>query len=560
MLTAAVIAGAATGLARLAANYLTPEEPRTTYGPCTTADGQNTQLVLPEANKTCPDASGAHYTVAYFAPRGSPENSGLQRLGTITVEVADSNEYELLGPSRNATLWGPSGPGSTTNAFLDSASGPINLCPQTRAATANGRITGATAVALPMPTENESRRRSAHNGLTLDVRAAQASRVLLAIPGLSSAGASGPNNPNPINVPAVGQQPGLCNILYLLAERDADLYLEVGGARGGDVPLYTSGIDPTTGVAAPLTPGFVGGSPGVVYGLYSVKTGDVLKVFLGTAGAEVLQTTEQPANGQGGLGTLFGGANGGGASYVVHYKASTFGRRTFDAAFNNRLGGTLVCVAAGGGGASRNASGGSAGFCETSTAASGQPAVTYGALEYGGRIETSDAGSAGGDSFVVGPAPLRPGLATNQLSGGGGVSGLGGKSNVPSPISPRACFGSKLVPFATASSAGNGGGGGSVVTDIGSGGGGGGSGLYGGGAGGYNGFPKPNNVHGGGGGGASWTGALKKTSRGAYSACLNPLRSSLYWPNNVRPWQARIENSENGANGYLVIVLSNAQQ
>lgn len=334
------------------------------------------------------------------------------------------------------------------------------------------------------------------NGLNVPVNIDATKRFLAAS---ANGGSSAPN--------------GLATTLYVYAIKPVVIYLELGGASGGSVDVYSGGIDPKTKKPVKLDPGYVGGAPGVVYGLYPLAAGDTLKVCLGSLGDTNLSLPAPfDGNGQGGIGTMFGGANGGGASYAVHYAASSYGgpnasKEAFAAALADQNG-TLVCVAGGGGGASRNASGGHAGFCETTVGPSG-PIAAYGSLGYGSAVTSSAFGSPGGATNVLGLAPVAPSHLLNGFSGGGGVVTTGGQSNVPNPAQgDRSCWGHKLQPFVQ-SGANGGHGGGSVITDTGSGGGGGGGGLFGGGAGGYNGVAKPNNLHGAGGGGSSWFGLLK---------------------------------------------------
>jgi hypothetical protein len=241
---------------------------------------------------------------------------------------------------------------------------------------------------------------------------------------------------------------------------------------------------------------------------------DVLRVHIGLPGstndsAAVLNINE------GGLGVSFGGSNGGGASYAVHFKAKAFLRADIADtsltglmanaclrdAIERALAGTLtrsteqlLAVAGGGGGAGRNGAGGCAGFTGAFLGPSG---LAYGQSTIGAGPYGSVAGEPfvqpsllglSAAPFVVGPNPLFDGL-----SGGGGTLTCGGQSSVSTDSN-----GQKLVPFASAYDAG-----GTVTTDSGTGGGGGGGGLYGGGAGGWNGLSKPNNFHCGGGGGAS---------------------------------------------------------
>jgi hypothetical protein len=400
-------------------------------------------------------------------------------------------------------------------------------------------VDGSTAISLPYGRESLS--------TSPDI---SLSPTVYIIPG-KSIGAS------PYNVPAVrftGTSDtipdasffGQTNVLYIYAKQEVTLYVELSGAYGGSFTVYPNGVNPNTGIAIPLEPGFEGGSPGIVYGLYTLNKNDVLKVFLGTAGEEVQNSLGVLRNngfGQGGLGTIFGGSNGGGASYAVHFKSTNnTDEDVYDAltrSFTASSTGTLVCIAGAGGGASRNASGGSAGFSETS----------YASLVYGAILEHGPIGSRGGVNNIIGAAPYDAGLLVNQFSGGGGVLTTGGQSNVPDQIPYRGSFGTKLTPFSTSTGSN----GGTVSTSTGSGGGGGGGGLYAGGAGGWNGLPKPNNVHGAGGGGSSWRGLLQKTTRGSQSyGNLNVYRASF--GDQGRIWDTREFRLQN-RNGYLVLGL-----
>jgi hypothetical protein len=273
----------------------------------------------------------------------------------------------------------------------------------------------------------------------------------------------------------------------------------------------------------------------VVYGTYKLEKGDVLKVFLGSVGQEIQGPSDViqfDGNGQGGQGTILGGANGGGASYICHYPES-YGNPFERAIKNESVYSKLVCVAGGGGGASRNASGGFAGNFDNQ-------------FLYGESAQKKSYGSSGGRSYIVGPAPYLPGLRTNDFSGGGGVETSGGQSNVALPTFLTSSYGKKLDPFIQD-------GAGSVVTESGSGGGGGGGGLFGGGAGGFNGLPKPNNVHGGGGGGSSWTGLLQSATR-KEAVSLNAYRTNA-WKNIPTSTSFPLSYAGYSDFGYLVIGL-----
>ncbi len=554
LLTAAIIGSSTAGLTGLARWYkgsLKKKTPCITAGARVSGDAlqvlgtpQALDIVLPMPDYTCPALPDtATYTVAYLSPEGNPTiDPNLSK--TDIPYKTNGFTYDVWLPKNQAFVFqnnvysylatpGQTGPVSDL--------GPLNLCPQVLA----GPV-GATATPLPALPEGTLGGPRRHNGLTVDAKAAQDSAVLWALPGR-------PGAVNPINVPAQNGAAGfgLCSILYLQVVQTTVLYLELGGGAGGSVPLYTTGVT-AAGLAEPTPPGFPGGVGGVTFGLLQVQAGDVLKIFLASAGTDFQSDPNAVVpfngNGQGGSATVLGGANGGGASYIARYANRVFGLGALEAAWDSKPGYEIVCVAGGGGGASVNASGGHAGFCETD-ALSGLPAQD--GLAFGDSIVTSRNAYAGGLPFVIGAAPLKQSLRPNGLSGGGGAGKAGGRSNVTSPSGgPRSCFGSQLVPFQPRGS--EGGGGASVNTQIGSGGGGGGGGQYGGGAGGYNGVPKPNNVHGAGGGGSSSIGTLMTTAAGR-SLCLNPLRSTG-WAGapEVLPWKNR-----RSRNGYLVIAMRN---
>jgi len=521
-------------------------------GPCTEANvssPENTVLILPQANYLCP-AQKPQYDFAYF----SPVNDPLKSSNLVFTSAAPKNEYFLPSSRGSIIQQSPATPlfsftyggeqqteyvtmqaryttvKENVNLYTTATSistlgltAPLNLCPQAFVLNATTASSAQFATAVPFPVKNDI----------------ESVPVLWVIPGLSSAATSA----NGINVPSLTSVPtginytsaeGLANTLYVIAKYATTIFIELGGAYGGDVPIYTSGIDPLTGLPR-SAPGYIGGRPGIVFGLYQLKTNDVLKIFLGSKGDEILTTTGLTSfdgNGQGGLATVFGGANGGGASYIVHYSASNYSNNlnmTLTAAIDSKDG-LLVCVAGGGGGASRNASGGAAGQVDTD--------FTYGqdnaSVVNNRRIPVSSNGSYGGAQFITGISPFQPNINVNGLSGGGGTQSRGGVSTVPNqvPLS-NSSWGHKLEPFVDTGINGHHGGG-SVSTDKGSGGGGGGGGLFGGGAGSWNGLPKPNNVHGGGGGGSSWNGLLKPATSGT-NATLNAYRTKsgpLQWQLN----------------------------
>jgi len=472
---------------------------------------------LSNINGTCAVEDGAEYEAIFLSPQCNPtsSDSNMQPL----VDNAGNNTtigVQILGSVNTYVPYVPKGSlvAGDIALWADTRSAvpvPVNMCPQNLSTTISGVvIQSASALVLPL--------RPTPTGASPDP-------ILYVLPGQEL-------NPES-NAVANETADGLANTIYIVAKQSCVLFLELGGAVGGSVPIYTTGVD-ATGTAQPLDPSYVGGLGGVVFGTYTLKENEVLKVFMGSQGT-LQNNLPQPfdGNGQGGLATPFAGSNGGGASYIVHHRPFQT-LNAIDAAFQN-VGGRLVAVAGGGGGASRNASGGSAGF-------SGNPPFAQG-------IETSFIGSSGGRNFILGPAPIVPGLRTIDLSGGGGVQTAGGMSKVTNQ-SPKAnsSHGYRLVPFTQSGLGLSGQGGASVNTITGSGGGGGGGGLWGGGAGGYNGLTKPNNVHGAGGGGSSSTGLLAPVNKGK-PITINPYRFT----------NGYVEPTSNVHNiykhGYLVIIL-----
>lgn len=473
---------------------------------------------------------------------------------------------------------------------------PINLCPQTFAyGTAATGGTGAAGAAsantsgtdtifstcLPLPVIR-----------TTSASVSSGPRNAILFPGLSSVpqGQNGINFPMTPGPPLSATQsnkrtvpnivnPGLASELYLLAYEDVTFYLELQGAAGGSVNIYSNGIDPVT--QTPVTvQAYQGGQPGTVFGLYTLKKSEVLKIFLGSPGDNSTQWLTPnvynfDGNGQGGQGTMYGGTNGGGASYAVHYQMSYFQNNAapglaglcgpifnngpLTAALSNQPGGLLVCVAGGGGGASRNASGGNAGLNAADPSIGGLRYGTQQTVLVNGQAKPISAfGSAGGPLLVAGPAAEARTRATNGISGGGGAQTVGGASAIANPTSERSCFGARLQPFVGNTSTSSGSGGGSATaTDIGSGGGGGGGGLFGGGAGAWNNAYKPNNLHGAGGGGSSSFGLLQRV--GQQNISLNALRSTSKWPVadtpfDVLPWPGQ-ENTFSSAKNYGQLIL-----
>jgi hypothetical protein len=339
------------------------------------------------------------------------------------------------------------------------------------------------------------------------------------------------DNPNIIS----GSGTGLTNTFYIDIQEDCSLYVELAGGRGGQFPVYANGVN-AQNQAIPLTPGYVGGAPGIVFGTLQCRKGNILRVALGSVGVELdvnqnsITSNNSFPSGQGGIGTIFGGSNGGGASYIVRY-------RTIFNAYEN-VNGEIIAVAGGGGGASRNASGGFAG-----SSAEG--------LLYGGTIDTKPAGSAGGLNNITDKAPIVLNHRENGLSGGGGSLTVGGLSSIVDAPERNSCWGQKITPFADSGfvPVANGhSGGASVITFSGTGGGGGGGGYYGGGAGAWNRLPKPNNSHGAGGGGSSFS-RLQPTTRN--NSSINVYRTEGLPVNNPA-------NSLYGF-GYLVLGVKSSE-
>lgn len=544
--------------------------PRPRYGPCMKNEGLNSVFDIEQANGTC-NEKPVNYDLIYINPANNPlDNENLIVYnssaslpngfrGTVrdfnanlpsVPKFLDQTQYWPMilskSPTALSSLVTSTGLGNVFGpiASLGASQGQIiNVCPQCYVVDpvpVDPKIQGSTFstfLSLPMLSAQDAGENNATNS------------SLIILPGLSTA----PQGENGINVPCVFTETpvtagvpnsaqniystGLATELYLVALKDTTFFMELNGAFGGQVFLYPNGVDPTNKLPV-RTIVYEGGQPGTVYGLYTLKQYDVLKVFLGSPGDDSSQWNNPnvysfDGNGQGGQGTMFGGTNGGGASYAVHYKLSAFntpGVTGFDQgpllqALNNSSG-TLVCVAGGGGGASRNASGGSAGL--NAVPSIGNVPLSYGSRNLRDGRDTSAFGSSGSKTNVTGLAAENRSRGTQDFSGGGGAQTVGGASNVPNQINNGA-QGSRLQPFLGNTSSYSGSGGGSATaTDIGSGGGGGGGGLFGGGAGGFNGQSKPTNLHGAGGGGSSWQGLLKKTSRENIS--MNAYRSTNLWP------------------------------
>lgn len=497
-MAAAVISALSFGLYKLTDVFRTKNGPG---GPCSAPNAPNQMpFVLPQPDGQCPKTA-PQYDLVYFSPEGNPTvttNEQEPNGNTHSVLVSGIQyTYEIYKRSTSSQVLNPVG---NVNCYMNAVTKvPLNMTPQLLkpTVTTSAPVSG-TATALPLDSLSP----------TL--------YVTCGLPNGSQISENWPAVDYTLNQPTSGISNGLATVLYIEVVNDCFLYLEIGGARGGDVEVYTSGIDPITGTAKPLDPSYVGGSPGVVFGTVKVSSGDVLKVFLGSQGTSALDSTGTliyDGNGQAGLGTIYGGANGGGPSYIIKYSAAIKGG-ALTAAYQASTNYDIIAVAAGGGGASRNASGGSGGL-NADTMLYGQPQTT-----------TSIFGSAGGKSFILGPAPYLPGRITNDFSGGGGLTTIGGASLVTSQQPARASEGSSLKPF-TGQIGLQPQGGASVNTVVGSGGGGGGGGFFGGGAGGFNGYPKPNNVHGAGGGGSSFLGSSLQASTKGQNVSMNAYRNSV---------------------------------
>jgi hypothetical protein len=510
MVQFAISAGLSTALSFIGTFFGKTTGQKATYAPCTKvppSGPSDTPFILP-VGAVCPAVATSYYQ-AYFSPASNPF---YEPDGTNPYEILqNSNSLEPLIFRYKETSWStllPNGP--LTKPFSQAniygtffLNKPLNLCPQKLRVETGLSDSKIEALAVPLPVVCDAKG-------SVDIVKTASSISLWVIPGAPlSEDVNVPVNDSATKNATAATSPfpnGLASILFIYAIKKVTLYIELGGARGGGVKVFANGVNPITG-GVPLDPSYIGGNRGVVYGLYTLNENEVLKVFLGSAGQELLGPDDLPAfggNGQSGLGTIFGGANGGGASYISHY----VGPDALDKALANETKfSTLVCVAGGGGGASRNASGGSAGLTDSN-------------FSYGQAGITNPYGSSGGKSLALGPAPYLPGLKTNDFSGGGGVETSGGQSNVTEPTEPKSSYGKRIEPFVND-------GGASVVTESGSGGGGGGGGLFGGGAGGFNGLPKPNNIHGAGGGGSSWTGLLKPANIGA-RVSLNAYRNTTW--------------------------------
>jgi len=486
---------------------------------CTKSNKSETQFKLLDSSGTCSSmGNNTVYQLLYFDPMSNPTFDGPQAQAKYMVNNSSalpqdilSTQYQYQPYIPNTSTTSTISPSTVPNTQLlfpaRASSPPLNICPQVLQYP--NSLYKASCVQLPFKTPTQT----------------IPNFVVNVFPGLPMSG-------NAINTPAIADSAsqGQCNILYISVLQDATLFVELGGAQGGNVLVYTGGVD-FTGTASEINPPYVGGLGGIVFGQLVVKQGDCLKVFLGTTGTEV---TDPQAitnfQGEGGIATVLGGANGGGPSYLVHYKLSSItkhyaqykGHETLSAAFDNNAScGTLIAVAGGGGGSGRNASGGSAGFSSAD-------------LAYGDAIQGTEAyGSLAGPTFVLGQAPYVVNHNGSSLAGGGGTLSSGGKSLVQNSTQKSQCDGSKLKHLFDDNSRH---GGGSVVTEIGSGGGGGGGGYYGGGSGAWNGQSKPGNIHGGGGGGSSMNSMIW---------CTNGLQNCTL--NAYRPW------NRTSTDGYLVL-------
>jgi len=517
VLGSAIISGGA------AVGYLFWPKSTKTFAPCSRSNTQqglvdtNTlQFSLPNVDKTCSEAPRT-YNMIYFSPRTNmATNTNFTVSPTAEfnpVINGITQQYRVYSPTNLLSAQWLNGGLNNVYAWIENFQSadrtktqqPLNGMPNY---VGLSTIEYATATSLPWNPEN----------------GALSTPSLWLFPGAETG--------NPENVPATTGT-ALTTILYIYCVQATSLYIEVGGAYGGDFVVYANGANPLSGVSPPIDPGFTGGRPGIVYGLYYVKPGDVLKVYLGSRGQERNNadgSLDFSGNGQGGLATIFGGSNGGGASYIYHYVCTNFTTgpwQALDDAVQNKPG-KMVCVAAGGGGASRNASGGSAGLSETPT----DPLI------YGSAISTGTTGSAGGLNNVTGNAPFKAQIKVNDFSGGGGGITIGGRSIVPDQTPIDGSNGTRLQPFLDS-------GGGSVETSSGSGGGGGGGGLFGGGAGAWNSIAKPNNLHGAGGGGASTRGLLQAVSK-PQNVSFNVYRGT--WDLSGKIWKTPRD-------GYLVLGL-----
>jgi hypothetical protein len=523
-LTAAAISAVSFGLYKLASVFKTKNAGG---GPCIASSANapaEMPFVLPQPDGQCPKSEPPQYDLVFFSPEGNPTIATNEQEpdGTRTHSAVVSGIKYTYQAYTRSTSSEVKNPVSNVNCYINAiTSVPLNMAPQLlrTSDTAEAPISG-TATFLPLGSLSPT--------LVVTCGLPNGTQISENWPAVDYSAAQPPAGAPVSN--------GLATVMYIEALNDCYVYLEIGGARGGNVEVYTSGIDPISGTAKPLDPSYVGGKPGVVFGTLRLVAGDVLKVFLGSQGTSALDSTGAliyDGNGQAGLGTIYGGSNGGGPTYIVKYDSKLKGG-ALSAAYEAQNTYDLIAVAAGGGGASRNASGGSGGL--------NADFMNYGQAQ----TVSSVFGSSGGKSFILGPAPYVPGRLTNDFSGGGGLITIGGASLVTSQQPSRASEGSSLKPFVGQISP-QPQGGASVNTVVGSGGGGGGGGYYGGGAGGFNGYPKPNNVHGAGGGGSSFLGSSLEAATKGLNVNMNAYRAAVAQP----LWDPLKCNT----NGYLLIGL-----
>lgn len=293
---------------------------------------------------------------------------------------------------------------------------------------------------------------------------------------------------------------GRVKVIRVLALRTTVVYLELAGGHGGNMEVYS---DSGERVGA-----YRGGRCGVMWAQVAVKSGQVIDIFLGQDGTPPSEDNLRnivPAQDQGGVATMLGGANGGSASVAVMYDSLL--------AAENREAPVILMVAGGGGGAGRNAMGGSAGL---------QGITKDGDIKYGDVMQDLNPAGFGGSALNVldaTKADLSRTIQPNGASGGGGARDKGGKS--PNSAENNGLFILTSNEITTYT-----GGGAARSSEVPAGGGGGG-GYYGGACGGWNGFAKPNNLHGGGGGGSSYGGSKAVFNTTTGRPCLNVYRSAV---------------------------------
>lgn len=547
---------------------------------CSTIDPDTplaTPFVLPSLDSTCP-AKPPAYTLMYFEPRGNPatELETPNSRDFRFVRTMHKPEFAAQATTFTYDYWQPNdsllardtfaGPNKNVKLFYDTRQAgvpasptaaatarPLNFMPQTFDAV--GQLPTAT---LGPPEKFE---------INPDTQEVIDNSVFWVVPGKKEFKSATYVKQTATDVARTSEMYGYQSEVYVIIRKTATLYLELCGARGGSVNVYSDGIGPDGEPILINT--FRGGAPGVVYGLLRVNAGDVLYVHVGLVGTQVtgadIVTGVNKATAQGGKATVQAGANGGGMTYVYRFPAGP--RGIYQSAIDAALSGAfqyadLVAVAGGGGGASKMASGGSAGHSDDTILYGSQPqlplATTVGATTGSAaaaaattaarRQPTPSAGSQGGIPYILEPAPFHPSPVPNGISGGGGVGTRGGQSQVNGQSA-----GKSAAPHISLQDNG-----GSVITETTSGGGGGGGGLTGGGAGGWNGLSKPNNVHGAGGGGSSSFGRLVKTTKGPYSACLNLYRPFKPVAPAVAAAGASAVNLVPNTDGYFIIGVPNA--